>query len=282
MRQNLSFESDARVSVTGGDESNCVPNICAAGQNSNRRDNRNSGVQIIRTALSFVSDTIDTQHNKQDTMFLKICGGVTLTIGLIIVLAGCIASYKLSTQQTDALKEDVSGSTLLDLPSYGSSTTITIQSGSSFTFRAVDQNEVPAGVLTIQLLDSLDSLHRWTAALGSLTESQRLSIWYNTYIYFCALEDYITFTSNTPGATAQAKITMGDWSTSYPSMATECNYGERMRAKRGVGIAGGVIGGLVLFGGCICLVVGLVKGRRQAQMTYAKTEELLDTNELEL
>ncbi|PRP77606.1 hypothetical protein PROFUN_00467 [Planoprotostelium fungivorum] len=61
----------------------------------------------------FTAPLWSTPTRRGVLMFLKICGGVALTIWLIFVLVGCISSYKLASGRIAALTEDAAGLLLL-------------------------------------------------------------------------------------------------------------------------------------------------------------------------
>lgn len=91
---------------------------------------------------------------------------------------------------------------MLDLPSYGSSSTVNIKPGSIYKFKAVDE-EVPAGILTITLLDYVND---WTVTLGSDGTPKSLSAWSPQSFVFCSLSSYLVFDSYTASASGKAKV----------------------------------------------------------------------------
>lgn len=80
---------------------------------------------------------------------LNICGFIILMISLSTVALGVLVSVSLQSSQTATLTDEGVEGVKLDLPSYDSSTSVRVSSGSVLRYNAPSNADIPAGILQV-------------------------------------------------------------------------------------------------------------------------------------
>ncbi|PRP86352.1 hypothetical protein PROFUN_05493 [Planoprotostelium fungivorum] len=173
-----------------------------------------------------------------------------------------------------AMESNVSGVIPIFLPTFGSSKNVTVSAGDTLLFRAVDQENTPAGVISMLLTDPNTQLGYYVEKSRAIDQTE-LYAGRAANLYFCSLSITVSLSStldiyslNLSHSNVPMQLTM-----EAPERTADCNYGEKIRADRTIGIACGSVGAFLIVVGVVLFLVGLRKDhlmRQSATIQVAK------------